>query len=73
MKLIEQVIKVCKNKNKYIGICGQPLPSDFPEFFTFLVEQGIDSISLNPGAVVKIKIAITAKEKILKIDADIQA
>ncbi len=52
MKLLEQVIKVCKQKNKYIGICGQG-PSDHPDFAKWLVEQGIDSISLNPDTVLQ--------------------
>ena len=45
--LIRQVIGVCRKRGKYIGICGQA-PSDYPEFARFLVECGIDSISLNP-------------------------
>ena len=51
-ELISQVIKKCKARGKYIGICGQA-PSDYPEFTKFLVEQGIDSISLNPDTVIK--------------------
>jgi pyruvate,water dikinase len=43
----------------YVGICGQA-PSDYPEFAEFLVEQGIDSMSLNPDSVVKVK-RLTAK------------
>ncbi|MBI2315292.1 phosphoenolpyruvate synthase [Candidatus Daviesbacteria bacterium] len=50
--LISEVIKKCKARGKYIGICGQA-PSDFPEFVKFLVKEGIDSISLNPDTVVK--------------------
>ena len=46
-KLISQVIKKCKARGKYIGICGQA-PSDYPEFAEFLVEEGIESMSLNP-------------------------
>jgi len=42
--------------------CGQA-PSDFPEFATFLVECGIDSISLIPDTVVKTRLAIAKKEK----------
>jgi len=56
-ELIEEAIKVCQNNNKYIGICGQG-PSDFPDFAQFLVELGIESISLNPDSVLKTKIAI---------------
>jgi pyruvate, water dikinase len=51
-KLVANVIRVAKSKGRKIGICGQA-PSDYPEFARFLVEQGIDSLSLNPDAVVK--------------------
>jgi len=64
-KLIEEAIKVCQNKNKYIGICGQA-PSDFPDFAQFLVELGIESMSLNPDSVIKTKIAIAETEKNLE-------
>jgi pyruvate,water dikinase len=64
-KLIEEVIRVCKNNGKYVGICGQG-PSDFPDFAQFLVENGIDSISLNPDSVIKTKIAIAQTEKKLE-------
>ncbi len=60
-ELIEEAIKVCKNNNKYIGICGQG-PSDYPDFAQFLVELGIESISLNPDSVLKTKIAIAETE-----------
>jgi pyruvate,water dikinase len=50
--MIAGVINVAKAKGKKIGICGQA-PSDYPDFAKFLVEQGIDSISLNPDAVMK--------------------
>ena len=53
---------MCQNNNKYIGICGQG-PSDFPDFAQFLVELGIESISLNPDSVIKTKIAIAETEK----------
>ena len=51
-ELVEEVIRVCQNNGKYIGICGQG-PSDFPDFAQFLVELGIESISLNPDSVVE--------------------
>jgi pyruvate,water dikinase len=51
-KLIRRVIKICKEKNKYCGICGQA-PSDYPEFAKFLAEEGIESISLNADTVIK--------------------
>ena len=64
-RLVAQVIKVARENNKKIGICGQA-PSDFPDFAEFLVEQGIDSISLNPDTVIKTRLKIAEKEKQLK-------
>ena len=64
-ELIEEVVKVCKNNNKYIGICGQG-PSDYQDFAQFLVELGIESMSLNPDSVIKTKIAIAETEKKLE-------
>jgi pyruvate,water dikinase len=51
-KMITQVIRAAKHAGKKIGICGQA-PSDYPDFAAFLVEQGIDSISLTPDVVLK--------------------
>ena len=59
--MITQVIATCRAKGRKIGICGQA-PSDYPEFAQFLVEQGIDSISLNPDTVLKTSLAILEKE-----------
>jgi pyruvate,water dikinase len=64
-KMIAQVIAVCRRKGRKIGICGQA-PSDYPDFAQFLVEQGIDSISLNPDTVLKTTVAILEKESALK-------
>ncbi|ELS31785.1 MULTISPECIES: phosphoenolpyruvate synthase [Pseudanabaena] len=50
--MIRSVIQKAKANHRKIGICGQA-PSDYPEFARFLVEQGIDSISLNPDSVLK--------------------
>lgn len=50
--LLSQAIQTCKKLNKYIGICGQG-PSDHPDFAKWLVEQGIDSVSLNPDSVME--------------------
>ena len=60
--MIAQVIAACRAKKRKIGICGQA-PSDYPEFAQFLVEQGIDSISLNPDTVLKTTLAILEKER----------
>jgi pyruvate,water dikinase len=62
--MIEQVIRVAKAKGRKIGICGQA-PSDYPEFAQFLVEQGIDSISLNPDTVMRTTMAILDTERAL--------
>jgi pyruvate,water dikinase len=51
-KLVASVIRTARAHGVKIGICGQA-PSDYPEFAQFLVEEGIDSISLNPDAVMK--------------------
>jgi len=61
-ELIEEAIKVCQNNNKYIGICGDA-PSTFPDFTEFLVEKGIESISLSPDAIIKTRLLIAEKEK----------
>ena len=49
--LLAMAIRACRKAGKYVGICGQG-PSDHPELAAWLVEQGIDSISLNPDTVV---------------------
>jgi len=64
-RMIAQVIATCRAKDRKIGICGQA-PSDYPEFAQFLVEQGIDSISLNPDTVLKTTLAILETEAALK-------
>lgn len=61
-QLIAHVIKVCKTKGKYIGICGQA-PSDYPDFAQFLVKQGIESISLNPDSLIETIYKIHEQEK----------
>lgn len=52
--LMEQAIRACKAQDKYIGICGQG-PSDHPDLAKWLVEQGIDSLSLNPDSVMGVR------------------
>lgn len=49
--LLAMAIKACREKGKYVGICGQG-PSDHADFAAWLMEQGIESISLNPDTVV---------------------
>lgn len=60
--LIQNLIKTAKKHHRKVGICGQG-PSDFPDFAQFLVEEGIDSISLNPDTVISTTIAILKWEK----------
>ncbi len=50
--LLSMAIKAAKKRGKYVGICGQG-PSDHEDFAAWLVEQGIDSVSLNPDTVVE--------------------
>jgi len=50
--LLQMTISACKKHNKYVGICGQG-PSDHPDLALWLVEQGIESMSLNPDSVVE--------------------
>ena len=45
-------ISACRKADKYIGICGQG-PSDHPDLAKWLMEQGIDSVSLNPDSVLE--------------------
>lgn len=59
--MIATVIQKAKAKGRKIGICGQA-PSDYPEFAQFLVEQGIDSISLNPDSLLKTTAKIVEME-----------
>jgi pyruvate,water dikinase len=61
-KMIAAVIETAKAKGRKIGICGQA-PSDYPDFARFLVEQGIDSISLTPDAVMKTTLDILDLER----------
>jgi pyruvate,water dikinase len=50
--LLSMAIKSCRLQNKYVGICGQG-PSDHPDFAFWLMEQGINSVSLNPDTVIE--------------------
>ena len=63
--LIKYLIEVGKATKTKVGICGQA-PSDFPDFAQFLVECGIDSISLIPDTVINTTIAVVKKEEELK-------
>ena len=61
-EMIRLAIEGCRRNGRYSGICGQA-PSDYPEVTEFLVEEGIDSISLTPDTV------LDATRRILEIEA----
>jgi pyruvate,water dikinase len=61
-RMIRMLIKTAKKSGVKVGICGQG-PSDFPDFAQFLVEEGIDSISVTPDSVVKTVRAVAAGEE----------
>jgi pyruvate,water dikinase len=65
-RMIHLAIEAAKRNSKKIGICGQA-PSDYPEFARFLVEQGIDSISLNPDSVLKTLVDVATTEQTSKL------
>jgi pyruvate,water dikinase len=65
-RMLQMAIKACKERGKYIGICGQA-PSDYPEITEFLVQNGIDSISLNPDSLFKMHQVVSELEKELSL------
>jgi pyruvate, water dikinase len=60
-EMVRMVIEKAKKNGRKIGICGQA-PSDYPEFAKFLVELGIDSMSLNPDSVMKTLLMVAEVE-----------
>jgi pyruvate,water dikinase len=60
--MIARVIAVAREKGSKVGICGQA-PSDHPEFARFLVEAGIDSISVSPDSFLAVKRHVVDSEK----------
>ena len=62
LAMIRLAIRTAQRCGRKIGICGQA-PSDHPEFAAFLVREGIDSISLNPDAVIRTRLAVAALER----------
>jgi pyruvate,water dikinase len=60
--LVKMVIDTAKRRGKKIGICGQA-PSDYPEFALYLVDCGIDSMSLIPDTAVKTKVLVCERER----------
>ena len=61
-ELLKNAIQACKKAGKYVGICGQG-PSDHPDFAQWLMEQGIDSVSLNPDSVLETWLFLAEKLK----------
>ncbi len=65
-RMLIMAIEACKKRGKYIGICGQA-PSDYPEITEFLVQNSIDSISLNPDSLFKMHQVVSDLESKLLI------
>ena len=61
-RMVGDAIRAARAAGRKIGICGQA-PSDYPEFARFLVEQGIDSISLNPDSIVRTTLEVLKMER----------
>jgi len=59
--LLEQAIQACRKAGKYVGICGQG-PSDHPDLAQWLVEQGIESLSLNPDTVMQTWLLLSGEQ-----------
>ncbi|MCH8502881.1 MAG: phosphoenolpyruvate synthase [Ectothiorhodospiraceae bacterium] len=60
-KLLHMAIQACREKGKYVGICGQG-PSDHPELARWLMDEGIESVSLNPDTVVETWLYLAGQE-----------
>ena len=58
--MLEMAIQACRRAGKYVGICGQG-PSDHPDLARWLMEQGIESVSLNPDSVVETWLYLAGK------------
>jgi pyruvate,water dikinase len=66
MRMISMAIQGARRNKRHSGLCGQA-PSDYPEFAEFLVKEGIDSISLNPDAVMKVTLQVLEIEKRMNV------
>lgn len=66
-KMVAMAVEGCRRNHRHSGLCGQA-PSDFPEFADFLVEQGINSISVNPDALLKITLRVVEMEERMKAE-----
>jgi pyruvate,water dikinase len=71
-KLLRMAIQACKRLNKSIGICGQG-PSDHPDFANWLMNEGIQSVSLNPDSVLSTWLYLAQKEKDLQSSSEAAA
>jgi pyruvate,water dikinase len=69
-RMVAQAIDAARRAGKKIGICGQA-PSDYPEFARFLVERGINSISLNPDTVIQTTHVIHEAEAATDAEAEV--
>jgi pyruvate,water dikinase len=67
IKMIRMAVQGAKRNHRHSGICGQA-PSDYPEFAKMLVQEGIDSISLNPDSLMKITVKVLEMETGMKVD-----
>ncbi|MDH5299970.1 MAG: phosphoenolpyruvate synthase [Gammaproteobacteria bacterium] len=65
LALMDMAIRACQKANKYIGICGQA-PSDYPEITRWLVQRGIESISLNPDSILSMTQEVLRAEEEVK-------
>ncbi|MFA7541116.1 MAG: phosphoenolpyruvate synthase [Lysobacterales bacterium] len=61
-KLLSMAISACRARGKYIGICGQG-PSDHPDLADWLMDQGIESVSLNPDTVIDTWLRLARRDK----------
>ena len=64
-RMVEHVIGVARSRKRKIGICGDA-PSTYPEFAKFLVDCGIDSISLSPDALLRTRMLVAEYERSLQ-------
>lgn len=70
-KLLHMAISECKKQGKYIGICGQG-PSDHPDFAEWLMQEGIENISLNPDSIIETWLMLAEKNKVNKKESAVE-
>ena len=70
--MLSMAIKACRKQGKYVGICGQG-PSDHPDFARWLMEQGIESLSLNPDTVISTWLSLAGDAPALSADAKVSS